>query len=56
MFHCLHAFRNITVSGQKNNGQDAAFLGEDALELETTDGRHNEIDYKTARCVRIVLR
>src|SRR6266436_5537475 len=55
-FHRLHALRNITVTGQKNNGQDTAFCGEDSLEFETMDGRHIEIEHETARCVRIILR
>src|SRR6476619_2476334 len=47
-FHRLHALRNVTVSGQKNNGQATASVGENALQFQAADGRHSEIEHETA--------
>ena len=44
-FHRLHALRNVTVSGQKNNGQETASVGENALQFQAADGRHSEIEH-----------
>src|SRR5262245_26555952 len=54
VFHRQDAFRNITVTGQKNNGQEAACLGKGVLEFETIEGRHSKVEHETARCVRIM--
>jgi len=53
VFHRPDALRNITVTGQKNNGQDTAFFCEDALKFEAIEGRHIEIEHKTPRYARI---
>ena len=49
MFHCLHALRNITVTGEKNNRQATAFLAECCLELKAIEARHREIKHETPR-------
>src|SRR5262245_41785413 len=55
-FHGLDAPGNITRTSQKNNGQKTACFGQDALELETIEGGHSEIEHETARCLWIILR
>src|SRR5437773_11293613 len=45
MFHRLHALRYITVTGEKNNRQDAAFLGERSLKLKAVEVRHSNIKH-----------
>ena len=50
VFHRLDALWNITLTGQKNNGQETACFGQDALEFETIEGRHSEIEHETAHC------
>ena len=46
LFHCLDALWNISRTGQKNNGQDTACLGENALEFKTIEARHSEIEHR----------
>src|SRR5438309_2202664 len=55
VFHCLDALGNIARTGQKNNGQETACLGEDVLEFETIQGRHSDIEHETAHYLRIKL-
>src|SRR5207245_1723802 len=55
IFHRLHTLRNITVAGEKNNRQDAAFLAERSLELKAIEARHRDIKHEAAGRARIVL-
>ena len=48
VFHRLDALWNITLTRQKNNGQETACFGQDVLEFETIEGRHSEIEHETA--------
>jgi len=56
VFHRLHTFRNITVTSEKNNRQDTAFLAQRRLELKAIETRHRDIKHKAPRRGRIVLR
>src|SRR5512132_1337771 len=55
-FHRLHALRNITMAGEKNNRQYAAFLAERSLELKAIEVRHRDIKHETSERGWIVLR
>jgi hypothetical protein len=55
-FHRLHTFRNITMAGEKNNRQNAAFLAQRRLELKAIDFRHRNIKNETSGRGWIVLR
>ena len=48
LFHRLHTLRNITVAGEKNNRQDAAFFGERSLKLEAVEVRHSHIKHEAS--------
>src|SRR5437016_5522129 len=56
LFHRLHTLRNITVAGEKNNRQDAAFFGQRSLKLEAVEVRHRNIKHETSGRGWIVLR
>src|SRR5439155_6912836 len=55
-FHRLHTLGNITMAGEKNNGQHAAFLTKRRLELKAIEVRHRNIKHDTSGCDWIVLR
>src|SRR5205807_3626478 len=55
-FHRLHTLGNITLAGEKNNWQDAAFLAERRLELKAIEVRHRDIEHETSGRGWIVLR
>src|SRR6266702_1766685 len=48
MFHRLHALRNITVTAEKNNRKDTAFLAQCRLELKAIELRHRDIKHKAS--------
>src|SRR5207253_7892470 len=56
MFHRLHTLGNITLAGEKNNWQDAAFLAERRLELKAIEVRHRDIEHEASGRGWIVLR
>src|SRR5436309_13755467 len=56
MFHCLHTLRNITVTVEKYNRQDAASFGDRSLKMEAVEVSHSHLKHETSGRGWTVLR